>query len=111
VTYTKPQLLSILNQPAGGNGLIILCHQLIATKLNILNGADGSGISATVAAADALIGGLVCPPVGSGYLAPSSTNSLTNTLDDWNNGVTGPGHCGSTPVRESTWGRIKAIYR
>jgi hypothetical protein len=64
-----------------------------------------------VASADAIIGGLVCPSIGSGSLSASSTNSLTNTLDDWNNGVTGPGHCGTTPVRESTWGRIKAMYR
>ena len=111
VTYTKPQLLSILGTPAVGNGLIVLSHQLIATKLNIANGAIATGISSTVASADALIGGLVCPPVGSGYLTPSSTNGLTNTLDDWNNGVTGPGHCASTPARESTWGRIKSIYR
>ena len=102
VTYTKPQLLSILGTPAGGNGLIILSHQLIATKLNIANGAIATGISSTVASADALIGGLVCPPVGTGYLAPSSTNGLTNTLDDWNNGVTGPGHCGSVPARPFT---------
>jgi hypothetical protein len=111
VSYTAAQLLSIFNTPAGGNGLLVLAHQLIAAKLNIANGADGSAINSTIVAADALIGGLVCPPVGSGFLSPASTNSLTNTLDDWNNGVTGPGHCGNTPTKQTTWGRLKSLYR
>ena len=112
VTYTNAQLMSILNTPAGGNGLISLAHQLITAKLNILvNGADATAISGTIGAADALIGGLVIPPVGGGFLAPGSTSALTETLDDWNNGIFGPGHCGDTPAKSSTWGRIKTLYR
>lgn len=111
VSYTQAQLLQILNYAPAGNGLVILAHQLIAAKLNICNGADGSAIAATIADADALIGGLVIPPVGGGYLAPSVTNTDTNQLDDYNNGFTGPGHCGATPARHSTWGRIKSMYR
>jgi len=111
VAYTKAQLLSILGTPSGGNGLIILAHQLITAKLNILNGADGSAVSATIVNADNLIGGLVCPPIGAGFLNPALTNADTNTLDDYNNGLTGPGHCGSTPTRHSTWGAIKTLYR
>jgi len=111
VVYTAAELLSILNEPANGNGLIILAHQLIAAKLNILNGADGSYISATIAAADAQIGALVVPPVGAGYLDPATTSANAHTLDDWNNGITGPGHCGSTPTTPATWGKIKSNYR
>lgn len=93
VTYDQTQLLSILNAPVQGNGLISLAHQLIAAKLN---GATSStpGIGASIAAADALIGSLVVPPVGSDYLDPSATSSLTDALDDFNSGITGPGHCG-----------------
>ncbi|HXU65209.1 MAG TPA: hypothetical protein VN962_26095, partial [Polyangia bacterium] len=46
VNYTDLQLQSIFDTPAGGNGLISLSHQLIAAKLNIANGADGSSVAA-----------------------------------------------------------------
>lgn len=93
VNYTDLELQAIFDTPAGGNGLIALAHQLIAAKLNIANGADGTLVAAAIAAADALIGGLVIPPVGSGSLSPASTSSLTATLDSFNNGLIGPGHC------------------
>ena len=93
VSYTDLQLCSILNTPASGNGLIALAHQLIAAKLNIANGSDGTTIASSIAAADALIGGLTIPPVGSGSLASSSTSSLISTLTNYNEGATGPGHC------------------
>lgn len=111
VAYTQAQLLNIFNTPAAGNGLISLAHQLIATKLNICNGSNPTNVLATIAAADALIGGLVIPPVGGGFLAPASTSSLTSTLDDYNNGII-PGvvSC-ATPVRHSTWGELKSRYR
>jgi hypothetical protein len=93
VNYTDLQLLSILNTPAAGNGLIALAHQLIAAKLNVANGADATAVAANIAAADALIGSLVVPPVGSGSLAPSATSALIATLTDFNEGAIGPGHC------------------
>ncbi|MBI1799316.1 MAG: hypothetical protein HYR73_06480 [Candidatus Eisenbacteria bacterium] len=109
-SYTKAQLESILNKPAGGNGLIILAHQLITTLINQKSGADVSSVSSTIADAQSLIGGLLIPPVGSGFLDPSITNADTNILDDYNNGVTGPGHC-PTPTHRTTWGEVKTIYR
>jgi len=93
VTYADLQLQSIFGQSAGGNGLISLAHQLIAAKLNIANGADGSAVAATIAAADSMIGGVVVPPVGAGFLAPSATSTMTTTLNNYNNGLVGPGHC------------------
>jgi hypothetical protein len=93
VSYTQSQLLAILGQPVAGNGLISLAHQLIAARLNIATGASGSAISSSIAAADALIGGLVVPPVGSGVLAPATTSALVTALDNYNQGITGPGHC------------------
>jgi hypothetical protein len=91
VSYNQSQLLSILGLPVGGNGLISLAHQLIAAKLNIAKGADGSAVSAAITAADSLIGSLV---VGSGdYLSPATTSALVETLDNYNTGVIGPGHC------------------
>jgi len=112
VAYTQAELLSILNEPVGGNGLISLAHQLIATKLNLANGAIPTAlVTSTIAAADAQIGALVVPPVGSGYLSPGSTSGKTNILDDYNQGITGPGHCSETPAHTSTWGHLKAQYR
>jgi hypothetical protein len=86
-------LCNIFNKPAAGNGLIALAHQLMAAKLNIANGADGSAVATDIANADALIGSLVVPPVGSGFLAPSATSTLITALTNYNEGATGPGHC------------------
>ena len=93
VSYTDLQLCSILNTPAAGNGLLSLAHQLIAAKLNIANGSSPVSIQSSIDAADALIGGLTIPPVGSGWSAPSSTSALTTALTNYNEGATGPGHC------------------
>jgi len=111
VSYSATQLLAILNQSVSGNGLVSMAHQLIGAKLNVANGANPTSIAATITAADAQIGGLVVPPVGSGYLSPSSTSAKTQALDDFNNGLLGPNHCGSTPVRTTSWGSLKAIAR
>ncbi|HZS34690.1 MAG TPA: hypothetical protein VFC42_15110 [Methylomirabilota bacterium] len=97
VVYTDLQLCSILNKPASGNGLITLAHQLIAAKLNIANGADGSAIATAIANADTLIGALVVPPVGSGSLTPASVSTLVTALQDYNEGLVGPGHCDPEP--------------
>jgi hypothetical protein len=87
VTYDQQQLLDILHQPVRGNGLLILAHQEIAAKLNIANGADGSCIAQTLADADALIGDLVVPPVGDGYLRPRDASPLAEVLDQYNEGM------------------------
>jgi hypothetical protein len=93
VSYTDLQLLSILQAPAKGNGLIALAHQLIAAKLNLAKGADGTAVATAVPAADTMIGALVVPPIGTGYLAPDLTSALVTVLEVYNEGGTGPGHC------------------
>ncbi|HEX2464955.1 MAG TPA: hypothetical protein VHR17_10045, partial [Thermoanaerobaculia bacterium] len=92
-SYDQAQLLSILKQPSQGNGLVILGHQLVAAKLNIANGADDAAVAATITASDALIGANVVPPVGSDSVPPSTVEGLSQTLDQYNNGAIGPGHC------------------
>jgi hypothetical protein len=93
VSYSQSQLLQILNRPAQGNGLVILAHQLIAAKLSIANGADPTAVQQSVISADSMIGGLIVPPIGNGYLSPSQTSELTDTLTEYNEGTIGPGHC------------------
>ena len=92
-TYSDLDLLSILNTPGAGNGLITLAHQLIAAKLNVANGANDSAIAATIVAADALIGTRIVPPIGTGSLSNGSASSLIAPLTSYNEGATGPGHC------------------
>ncbi len=112
VNYGASQLCSILNQSPAGNGLVTLAHQLIGAKLNIANGANpGAAVLACISSADALIGGLVVPPVGGGSLSPGTTSSLTQCLDDFNNGLSGVPHCSSTPSKPTSWGRLKTLYR
>jgi hypothetical protein len=85
--YDKDQLLSILHQPVRGNGLVLLAHQLIAAMLNSANGADASCIEQTLADANALIGDLLVPPVGDGYLRPGDVSAVAEILDNYNEGA------------------------
>ena len=94
VTYTPAQINQIFATPVRGNGLISLADQLITAKLNIYYGATApASVTAAITAADLLIGGLVVPPIGAGYLAPAVTSSLSSILDDFNNGRLGTPHC------------------
>jgi hypothetical protein len=113
IIYTKTQLLAIWNTPAAGNGLISLAHQLMAAKLNILSGAQApSLIVSAVNTADALIGNLIIPPIGAGYLAPGVTSHLTDDLEEFNTEENGDVQCQApTEAQASTWGRLKARYR
>lgn len=116
VTYTQAQILAILRQPARGNGLVSLAHQLIATKLNMLLGViPTQPVSLAAGQADALIGTQVVPPVGGGRIVPGATRQLTWTLRSFNSGLLGPGHCPSDlhvlPAVTATWGTLKSIYR
>jgi hypothetical protein len=92
---------------AQGNGLVSLAEQLIAAKLNVLNGAPvPASVADAIAQADALIKNAASPnsipPVGDGYLSPSATASLTSELESYNSGMVGgtvfcPGQTRSPP--------------
>jgi hypothetical protein len=114
VIYTKAQLLLIFNTPAAGNGLISLAHQLTAAKLNIASGAIAPAVTlAAIAAADAMIGNLVIPPIGSGFLSPSTTSNLNDTIEAFN-AEEGKGtiQCqGIVATHVHTWGDLKSLYR
>ena len=116
VTYTQAQILAILRQPARGNGLVSLAHQLIATRLNTLLGAiPTQAVHLAAEQADALIGSQVVPPIGGGRISPCGTRQLTWTLRGFNSGLLGPGHCPSdlhvVSTLTPTWGTLKSIYR
>ena len=95
-TYSKAELLNILRTPVRGDASIILAYQLIAAKLNIANGADGTPVTGTIADADAVLS------LFSGKLPygvrPNTTNGQRMvhdgaTLESFNNGMLTPG-CG-----------------
>jgi len=80
--------------PRGGNAYYILAHAYIAAKLNQLNGADISAVSTEIGAAEALFAGSTPAQVGSlKGAARHPWTDLASTLDDYNNGLIGPGHC------------------
>jgi hypothetical protein len=111
VAYSAAQLLAIYQTPAQGNGLISMAHQLITVELNECNGSNLANIAGDVAAAHALIGNLVIPPVGGGYIHPSQTSVLNDSMDDFNNGITPGVVACTTPARKSSWGTLKSLYR
>lgn len=112
VIYTKNQLLLIFNQPAAGNGLISLAHQLITAKLNVAAGAVVPAVITTaIAAADAMVGNRIIPPIGGGFISPSVTSNLNDVLEEFNSDERSHSCKGVTAVRPQTWGQVKAMYR
>ncbi|MBK8033776.1 MAG: hypothetical protein IPK17_30615 [Chloroflexi bacterium] len=80
--------------PPAGNAFYNLAHQYMAAKLNILNGAATTpAVTSAIASAEALFASL---PAGSITLTNAQTRNARNwasTLDQYNNGLIGPGHC------------------
>jgi len=96
VTYSKAQALAVLRTPPRGDATYILIHQLIAATLNVAAGADPSGVASALAEADTWLQAntLGSKPKGA---ARDAGIALANALDEFNNGVTGPGHCDDGP--------------
>jgi len=79
------------------NGINKLYAQLLAAKLNIANGADGSSISSTISAADAFLA--THDSTSWSSLTKAQQQSVLgwmSALDNFNNGVAGPRHCENT---------------
>jgi len=92
---TAAQIDDILSTPVGkgynSGGVVFtsdqlaMIHQLITAELNVTQGSDPTVIASTIAAANA------------GYTTASKSqlSAWTTTLDNYNQGITGPGHCDS----------------
>jgi hypothetical protein len=74
-----------------GNPWYVLAHQYAAAKLNVLNGADGAAIASTLAWADAFFA--TTPASGITRQNRAAVLSAAATLDQFNRGLIGPGHC------------------
>ena len=78
--------------PANGNPYYILAHQYIAAYLNNLNGADTSVISEALSIASSLLS-THRPNSRFSKSLKNEFISTAYTLDQYNNGYSGPGHC------------------
>jgi hypothetical protein len=80
--------------PPAGNAFYNLAHQYMAAKLNVLNGASSTtAVDSALSGAEALFNSLA---TGSTTLTKTQrTQALAwaSTLDNYNNGIIGPGHC------------------
>jgi hypothetical protein len=85
--------------PSGGNAYYILAHAYIAAQLNVLNGASIPGDVLTAwnqatALFQAHTPAYVATLTGrTGSALRAQFLRLATILDDYNNGITGPGHC------------------
>lgn len=82
------------NVKDASNGINKLYAQLLAAKLNIANGAGGSAVAATITAADAFLANKNSLSwAGLSRSQKNQVNTWAGTLDQYNNGLIGPGHC------------------
>ncbi|MBK7141490.1 MAG: DNRLRE domain-containing protein [bacterium] len=91
------QAVRVLNQDYYGtssNGITKLYAQMLGAKLSMADGADGSAIAATIAAADAFLASHDYLDWATMSRADRSmVNGWKDMLDMYNNGLIGPGHC------------------
>lgn len=93
--YTQAELLTLLRTPVRGDASVALAHQLIAAELNVAAGA-----SPIPAIADAQTwmsvhdgGGTLPYGIRASSTAGRMATRLNDALSDYNEGLTGPGHC------------------
>ncbi len=89
------QAVSLLDYSgSSSNGIDKLYGQLLAAKLNHASGASTTAIAATLATSDAILaahGDGDWATLGAALQA--QVLGLVSTLDQYNNGLIGPGHC------------------
>jgi len=84
---------TVLNTPPKGNVYYILAHQYITALLNIQGGASSTDIADELDdAADYFAAASPNNPLPAGWDKDEVT-ALATALDEYNNGITGPGHC------------------
>lgn len=82
----------VLWTPPQGNAYYILAHAYIAAKLNGLNGADLAAVSSTMTSADQFFSSHA-PTASLTKAKRTQVLGWATQLDNYNNGLIGPGHC------------------
>ena len=89
VSYSKDVAIAFMSQSEGGDKTLTMFRHLASTKLNLLNGTDGSCIADDVTAADQWM--VTYGPVGRGVRANSAAwrmgGPTASLLDQYNNGL------------------------
>jgi hypothetical protein len=76
------------------NAYYILAHQYMAAKLNILNGASSTpAVDAAIAWAQTYFFNIYTPSSNLSKSVRQQAISYASLLDNYNNGLIGPGHC------------------
>jgi len=83
----------VLWTPPKGNAYYILAHAYAAAELNSLAGADLTAVLAAFNQATTLLQAYTPDVVPLDKQLKADFVSVAGILDDYNNGITGPGHC------------------
>jgi hypothetical protein len=83
----------VFGTPPAGNAYFNLAHQYMAAKLNVLNGAATTpAVAAAIAYAEDFFDQNL-PTTKLSRFDRNAVLAAANTLDRYNNGLIGPGHC------------------
>jgi hypothetical protein len=86
--------IAVFRTPPAGNAFFNLAHQYMAAKLNVLNGAaTTTAVASAITDAETLFNSLANGSVTLTNTQTRTARSLASTLDQYNNGLIGPGHC------------------
>ena len=89
--------LQVFSTSPGGNAYYILADQYMAAKLNILNGASSTAaVSAALASATTFFNTYTPAQIGAlkgGDALRQAAIANASTLESYNTGAVGPGHC------------------
>ncbi|MCP4684888.1 MAG: DNRLRE domain-containing protein [bacterium] len=90
---TAVAVLRMKTYGRNSNGITKLYAQLLGTKLNLANGATGAVVAGAIAEADAFLADHDWKDWRSLGDDQETVLGWKDTLDDYNNGIIGPGHC------------------
>jgi uncharacterized delta-60 repeat protein len=93
-SYTKAEMLALLNGSTQTDASLILARQLIAAKLNVANGSDPTPVASTITHADGLLAGFsgkLPYKVKSSSATGQAMTADAGVLTNYNNGLLTPG--------------------
>jgi hypothetical protein len=89
-TYSQAELLILFNTPPAGDASLILAHQLIAAKLNVLNGYDATVAAGLITQADTFLStqtGRLPYNIAPSSDAGQTMVNLGGVLESYNSGI------------------------
>ena len=94
----------MIHDPSSDNGIKYLVKAIVATKLNLANGVlISEEVSQTFDEADDLVGDLVPPPIGDGFISMHDAALLVEYLTEFNEGNGGVAVCPDTIFSTATF--------